>query len=197
MSRPKIRRFTPASLLLAVPLLVSACGASGGAESAEVRGIGTGFEGVRPAPPFELTRLDGGSLTFDTIPEDVLILNFWASWCAPCKAEIPDLIELYEEYGDDGLGMVGVTINDLPKDSREFEAEMEMPYVSVIGTPKMVEDWSIAPWLPTTLLIVDGEIVQEWVGPRVRADFEYPIRVALGLSPPINDVIDDETGSGR
>lgn len=197
MSRPTIRRSTFALLLLASPLIIWACGASPGPESAAAGSSGTGYEAIRPAPPFELTRLDGGSMTFDDLAKDVVILNFWASWCAPCKAEIPDLIELYEEYGDDGLGMLGVTINDLPKDSREFEAEMEMPYVSVIGTPKMVEDWSIAPWLPTTLLIKDGQIVQEWVGPRVRADFEYPIRVALGLSPPIENVVNDGTGSGR
>jgi hypothetical protein len=53
----------------------------------------------------------------------------------------------------------------------------------------MLEEYGLSPWLPITLLIQDGQIVREWVGPQTRADLEYPIRVALGLAPPIADVL--------
>ena len=108
-----------------------------------------------------------------------------------------ELIELWDEYHDRGLALVGVSVNDLPRDSREFAADMEMPYPLAIGTPKMLEEYGLSPWLPTTLLVVDGQIVEEWVGPKIRSDLEYPIRVALGLAPPIADVLhsvsDNET----
>jgi hypothetical protein len=53
----------------------------------------------------------------------------------------------------------------------------------------MREEWRLAPWLPTTFLLVDGRIVEEWVGPQTRDVFEYPVRVGLGLAPALEDVI--------
>jgi thiol-disulfide isomerase/thioredoxin len=160
------------------------------AESAAKSEDGTPMlEPIRAAAPFALATLDGDSLLSADISQNVMLINFWASWCAPCRAEIPELIEIWDEYHDRGLALVGVSVNDLPRDSREFAAEMEMPYPLAIGTPKMLEEYGLSPWLPTTLLVVDGQIVEEWVGPKLRTDLEYPIRVALGLAPPIAEVL--------
>jgi thiol-disulfide isomerase/thioredoxin len=147
------------------------------------------LEPIRAAAPFALETLGGDSLLSTDFTQDVMLINFWASWCAPCRAEIPELIELWDEYHDRGLALVGVSVNDLPRDSREFATEMDMPYPLAIGTPRMLEEFGLSPWLPTTLLVVDGQIVEEWVGPKIRSDLEYPIRVALGLAPPIGDVL--------
>lgn len=185
---------------LLTPLLMAATVGAWGcrAESAAKNDTGTPLlEPIRAAAPFALETLDGDSLSLSDITENVVLLNFWASWCAPCRAEVPDLIEIWDEYHDRGLALLGVTVNDLPRDSREFAADMRMPYPLAIGTPKMLEDYGLSPWLPTTLLVVDGQIVKEWVGPRVRADFEYPIRVALGLAPPIADVLGDVSDSEK
>ena len=174
------------------PLLMAATVAAWGcrAESAAKSEAGTPLLApIRAAAPFALQTLDGDSLLSSDITENVMLVNFWASWCAPCRAEVPELIEVWDEYHDRGLALLGVTVNDLPRDSREFAAEMEMPYPLAIGTPKMLEDFGLSPWLPTTLLIVDGQIVEEWVGPKFRSDLEYPIRVALGLAPPIAEVL--------
>jgi thiol-disulfide isomerase/thioredoxin len=119
----------------------------------------------------------------------LVLVNFWASWCEPCKDEIPILIALHEEYGERGFMVLGATVDDLPRDSRAFVEEMEIPYPSVITTPRMREAWRLAPWLPTTFLIVDGRIVEEWIGPQARDVFEYSIRVGLGLAPALEDVI--------
>lgn len=182
-------------------LLAAFAAACGGGTEARSGDDGEGAEAAsaaegRVAPGFALETLEGDSLTLAELGErGVVLMNFWASWCEPCKEEIPALIALHEEYGDRGLRVLGATVDDLPRDSRAFAEEMRIPYPSVISTPKMREEWALAPWLPTTLLIVDGRIVEEWVGPRTRDDFEYPIRVGLGLAPPLKDVIGTTAGS--
>jgi thiol-disulfide isomerase/thioredoxin len=194
-----------ACLLLA--LVAISCGRDGDAREeldASERAERSSLEPIRDAPAFDLETLDGETLTLaalDTVP--LVLMNFWASWCGPCKVEIPDLMALHETYRGKGFMVLGVTVNDLPRDSREFAAEIEMSYPSVIGTPKMLEDYELSPWLPTSLLIRDGKIVKEWIGPRSREDFEYPIKVALGLAPAAADLMRDgtepraEAGNGR
>jgi thiol-disulfide isomerase/thioredoxin len=184
---------------VAVLVLGVACGRD---SDARTGGEAYTLEEIREAPAFELETLEGDTLSLaslDSVP--VILMNFWASWCGPCKVEIPDLMDLAETYGPKGFMVLGVTVNDLPRDSREFAAEVGMSYPSVIGTPRMLEAYHLSPWLPTSLLVKDGKIVEEWVGPRTREEFEYPIEVALGLAPAAADVMADEPagedGDGR
>ena len=180
---------------LGVVLLVFAACSRGEGEAPEPASEGTAFSPIRAAPDFTLETLSGDTLTLAELDSTkAILMNFWASWCLPCKAEMPELIALHQEYERRGLMVLGVTVNDLPRDSRAFEEELEVPYPSVIGTPAMLEDYGLSPWLPTTLLVQDGQIVREWVGPQTRATLEYPIRVALGLAPPIADVLRQEEG---
>ncbi|MGH7573494.1 MAG: TlpA family protein disulfide reductase [Gemmatimonadota bacterium] len=192
------RNLFPLLLLVA---FVGSCGS--GSEARPGNGEaepGTASTGTgRLAPGFALETLDGEPITLAGLEADrkAVLMNFWASWCEPCKEEIPALIALHEEYADRGFMVLGATVDDLPRDSRAFAEEMQIPYPSVITTPRMREEWALAPWLPTTLLIVDGRIVEEWVGPQTRDDFEYPIRVALGLAPPLQEVIGTAAGQPR
>lgn len=185
-----IRRHLP--LLLLAAALGAACG-SGSEARPEGGGSAAGATSAeaRVAPGFALETLEGDSLTLAGLGDrEVVLMNFWASWCAPCREEVPVLIALHETYSDQGFTVLGATVDDLPRDSRAFVEEMGIPYPSVITTPKMREEWGLAPWLPTTLLIVDGRIVEEWVGPQTRKTFEYPVRVGLGLAPPLEEVIE-------
>jgi len=186
-------RIALAGLLVAAA--VTACGRESDARVDGSEGgdaSAASLRSIREAPPFELETLDGDTLTLaalDSVP--VILMNFWASWCGPCKVEIPDLMVLHEAYGSKGFMVLGVTVNDLPRDSRDFADEIEMSYRSVIGTPQMLEAYELSPWLPTSLLIKDGQVVKEWVGPRSRDEFEYPVKVALGLAPAAADLMQD------
>ncbi|HUP01316.1 MAG TPA: TlpA disulfide reductase family protein [Gemmatimonadota bacterium] len=175
---------------------VTGCSGESAAEGEPVPSL---REAIRPAPAFALETLDGDSLTLASLAADhrAILINFWASWCEPCKAEIPDLMALHDAYGDRGFTVLGVTVNDLPRDSRQFARDMQMNYPLVIGTPAMLEEYRLSPWLPTTLLVVDEEVVEEWIGPRTRKEFEYPIRVALGLAPPVESVLEDTAPAGE
>jgi len=186
-------------VILLVVVALGALAACGGESAAESEPEPSAPRPLRRAPPFALESLEGESLTLAGLEKDhrAILMNFWASWCEPCKVEVPDLIALHEEYRDRGFTVLGVTVSDLPRDSRAFVKEMRMTYPSVIGTPAMLEDYRLSPWLPTTLLVVDGQVVGEWVGPRVRADFEYPIKAALGLAPPLDVMLKDASGAGE
>ncbi|MDX1660912.1 MAG: TlpA disulfide reductase family protein [Gemmatimonadota bacterium] len=198
MPRPVHRRIVPFAGALVLFTLV-ACGGGEGEERARAEISDEARKplvAMREAPEFELETLEGDSLALsDLSDERAILMNFWASWCAPCRAEIPDLIALHEDYEDEGFMVLGVTVNDLPRDSREFAEEMEMTYPSVIGTPAMLESYKLSPWLPITLLVKDGEVVREWVGPRTREEFEYPVRVALGEVPNLMDVVKPSAGA--
>jgi len=195
---PSIYRRIPRGLL-AVPalvLLAAACGRESDARTGGDGGEGYALDAVREAPAFELETLDGDTLTLASLDSTpVILMNFWASWCGPCKIEIPDLMVLDEIYGPKGFMVLGVTVNDLPRDSRDFAAEVGMSYPSVIGTPRMLEAYELSPWLPTSLLVKDGTIVEEWIGPRPKEEFEYGIKVALGLAPAAADLMADETAA--
>jgi len=181
---------TPVPLLLVAALMMVACGSGTEARTDEAGAEAGAAVEARVAPDFGLETLAGDSLSLDDLADrKVVLVNFWASWCEPCKEEIPVLIALQQEYGDKGFMVLGATVDDLPRDSRAFVEEMEIPYPSVITTPRMREEWRLAPWLPTTFLLVDGRIAEEWVGPQTREVFEYPIRVGLGLAPALEDVI--------
>jgi thiol-disulfide isomerase/thioredoxin len=184
-------------------MLAAACGRESDARTGDPDGSDDyALDATREAPAFELETLDGDTLSLaslDSVP--VILMNFWASWCGPCKIEIPDLMALDETYGPKGFMVLGVTVNDLPRDSRDFAAEVGLSYPSVIGTPRMLEAYAISPWLPSSLLIKDGTIVEEWIGPRPKEEFEYGIQVALGLAPAAADLMADEPaaqdGDGR
>ena len=180
----------------ALALLAAACGRDSDARTGGDGGEGYALDAIREAPAFELETLDGDTLTLASLDSTpVILMNFWASWCGPCKIEIPDLMVLDETYGPKGFMVLGVTVNDLPRDSRDFAAEVGMSYPSVIGTPRMLEAYELSPWLPTSLLVKDGMIVEEWVGPRPKEEFEYGIKVALGLAPAAADLMADETAA--
>ncbi len=137
-------------------------------------------EGLRKAAAFKLPRLTGSdSLSLSDLEGQYVLMNFWASWCGPCRDEIPALLNLHRRFAGTGLTLVGVTVNDRPEDSRGFAREYGLSYLNVIGNTEFYDAYSLTPWIPVTMLISPGGmIVKQWVGPQTEAALLEGIRQA-------------------
>lgn len=118
-----------------------------------------------PAPAFELTTLSGESLSLEERRGDVILLNFWATWCGPCIIEIPDLQELHETYGERGLTVLGVSVEEGEEDLvRDFVAEMGMTYPVAVDA-EIADAFGGVYGLPTTFVIDrNGQVVERIIG---------------------------------
>lgn len=93
-------------------------------------GLGAAPVAGRPAPDFTLATLDGGQVTLSDLRGRTVLINFWASWCPPCRLEMPDLVRAYEEHKDEGFIILGVdlTFQDALPDVRAFVEEFKMSF---------------------------------------------------------------------
>jgi cytochrome c biogenesis protein CcmG/thiol:disulfide interchange protein DsbE len=136
-----------------------------------------------PAPAFTLNDLGDKPLSIEAFRGKVILLNFWATWCGPCRAEIPDLIELQKKYGG-RLQIIGLVVDEDEKDPvKKFADEFQINYpVALTPTPLRISYGGIAA-LPTSFLIdTEGRIVQKHEGLRNPLLYETEIRSLLGLS---------------
>ena len=130
------------------------------------------------APDFTLQTINGKIFSLNEFMGKVIILNFWATWCFPCKMEIPDFIKLHDKYQDDGLEIVGVTIQSgTPDVIANFAENWEMNYTVLTDiqgqeTQLVTLQYSQATGrpitgVPTTFIIDrDGYIVKMYIGPQ-------------------------------
>jgi peroxiredoxin len=134
----------------AAALAVLAVLAAGAAACAPAR---TEAEAV-PAPEFSLKDLQGNALTLASYKGKVLVLNFWATWCPPCRAEIPDLIEAYTELKDKGLEILGVSVDDMSEATlHEWARNAGMNYPVALATAKIAADYRPGDYIPATIII--------------------------------------------
>src|SRR5215475_7630391 len=105
----------------------------------------------KPAPDFTLESLDGKNVTLSAYHGRAVLLNFWATWCGPCKIEMPWFVELQKEYGPQGLEIVGVAMDDASKDDiAKFVKEMGVNYPILIGKEDVGNQYGGVNVLPTT-----------------------------------------------
>lgn len=118
-----------------------------------------------PAPEFEVVTLEGSRFSLEAHRGQVILLNFWATWCGPCIVEIPDLQELHETYGARGLAILGVSVEDGEDDLvRSFAGEMGMTY-NVAVSHALADHFGGVYGLPTTFVIdKNGQIVERVIG---------------------------------
>ncbi len=133
--------------------------------------LGAGAPPVgRPAPDFSLPLFNGGPLSLHSLRGKPVLLNFWASWCAPCREETPLLVRLHQVYGPRGVEFVGINAEDTLADARRFIAQYSVDYPVVRMDDERLIDAYAVPGLPTTVFIgadgiVKGKVAGGFVGP--------------------------------
>ena len=137
-------------------------------------------ENVRPAPQFSLANLDGKNVSLKDFADKVMVVDFWATWCGPCREEIPHLNKLYENYRGKGLVVVGISMDaEGPEVVKQFAKELRMEYPVVMGDENVQQDFGGIVGLPTTFIIDrKGNIVKKYTGyqPAIMQDMEQTIK---------------------
>jgi thiol-disulfide isomerase/thioredoxin len=147
------------------------------------------------APDFKMNDLDGKPLSLSASRGKVILLNFWATWCGPCRAEIPDLIELQKKYGD-RLQIIGLDVDDDDvAEVRKFVETNGINYPVGMATNEIRIQYGGVAALPTSFVLDDqGRVVQKHEGLRNPLLYEYEIRALIGLPIPARVETFEDTG---
>ena len=156
-------------------ILKSKTDATGGTVSAN--------QTFEPAPDVELQTLDGRAFHLSELRGQIVLLNFWATWCGPCRSEIPVFNELQRDLEARGLKVVGVSTaetNDTPEMIKDFQKDFRQDYTILLGGGDVTTKFRNGPGLPITIIIDrEGRIRQKIVGESNRAGFEAAIKPLL------------------
>jgi peroxiredoxin len=141
---------------------------------------GSAAKQPREAPDFTLSRIDGGQLQLSSYRGKVVLLDFWATWCVPCREETPHFVEIQEKYKDRGLQIIGVSMDDSADPVRPFYEQFHMNYPVVMGTAETGSAYGGVLGLPIAFLIDrDGRIQFKHMGATDAGVFEKDITTLL------------------
>jgi peroxiredoxin len=142
------------------------------------------------APDFELKSLEGKTVHLTDFRGKAVLLNFWATWCQPCKIEMPWFVELQKKYGPQGLQVIGIAMDDASEQEiAKFAKDMGVNYPVLIGKEAVGEAYGGVPFLPLTFFIDRGGKVTEKIpGLRSRSDIEDNVKKALSGGQPAQPV---------
>jgi peroxiredoxin len=149
-------------LALTLTLLLPACGEGGAMPSRDALPVPG-----NPAPAWEGTTLSGSPLSLADLEGEVVVLNVWATWCAPCIREMPALEALHRRYRDQGLRVVGVSVDrgSAREAVRSFVEELDITFTIALDPDQTVMNRFRTLGVPETFLIgPDGIIAHRWIG---------------------------------
>ena len=180
-------------LWIAASVLLSLPGCTGGASqnaasvAAEAEANGTvagGGQAEKTAPDFTVQSLDGGEFRLSETNGKIRLIDFWATWCAPCREEVPMLNQLQADYGDQGLLVLAIT-DEESEIVRDFVEEHGVEYTNLIGTTEVAEAYGVL-GLPAAYLVdAEGRLVKTFLGPKPRRVLVEQIEALLENSPSI------------
>ena len=137
------------------------------------------------APDFSLPDMTGQQLKLSDYRGKVVLLDFWATWCEPCREEIPHFVELQNKLGDRGLQIIGVSMDDGPEPVRDFYRQFKMNYPVVMGNAKIGELYGGVLGLPIAFVIGrDGRIYSKHIGATDISVLEREIEAQLQVEEP-------------
>ncbi|MBE0644516.1 MAG: TlpA family protein disulfide reductase [Bacteroidetes bacterium] len=134
------------------------------------------------APDFSLASVGGGSKSLSDYKGKVVMLNFWATWCGPCKREIPDFIAMQKAYRDKGFEIVGISLDDPTATAQvaQFVKQQGINYDIVYGNGEVAQAYGGVQSIPTTFLIDrEGKVVSSKVGLQTKEAWESAIEALL------------------
>jgi cytochrome c biogenesis protein CcmG/thiol:disulfide interchange protein DsbE len=135
---------------------------------------------VQTAPDFALTSTDGKTVKLSDYKGKVVIIDFWATWCPPCRRGVPDLISLKKEYKDKGLEIIGISLDKISRGTEgnvvPFIKEYGINYPIVHGTMEVTQQYGGIRSIPTSFVIDrGGKIVANYVGLVPKENFEKDV----------------------
>ena len=146
---------------------------------------------AEPAPDVELKTTDGKPLKLSELRGQVVLLNFWATWCVPCRSEIPSLNAMHRDLAGRGFKVLGVTTQDSADLVREYQKDVKQDYTVALGDEGVATKYAVGV-LPTTFIIDrQGRIRHKVIGEKSRAQFEALINPLLD-EPPVTAALKGE-----
>ncbi len=132
-----------------------------------------------PTPDFALKTLEGKEITLSGLKGKVVLLDFWATWCGPCRESIPHLVQLYKTYHDNGFEVIGMSVDKGDGETvRHFVKSMEIPYPVILAPEEVARNYGVTA-LPTTLFIdKEGKVREKIIGFNATIAKEMAAKVA-------------------
>ena len=145
----------------------------------------TAVASTAPAPSFSGVTIDGKSFSSSSLKGKAYIVNFFATWCPPCRKEIPDMVQVQKAYAAKGFTFVGIAVNETVPSVKGFMNRNGMTWPVLMATPELVSvfnsyiDGGIT-GIPTSFVVDSaGKVTGVMVGPRSRSQFEQIIRSSI------------------
>jgi len=137
--------------------------------------------GVLAAPDFHLKTFDGKEVVLSELKGKVIVINFWATWCPPCRMEIPHLKAVFEEHRSDGLELIGISVDRGGEDVvKPFVEKNGLEYTIVMADNEVLKKYGPIDSIPVTVIVDrQGNIRHRWIGYRSEKDFVQALKPLL------------------